>query len=150
LLTSYASKSSADFGRRFKSIAQGINLTFLFGAVFLFVAGLAAQWQWDVIAILVFLGLYLLHNVRRPMNVAFISDQISNKVMAAGLSTESQFTTIFLAILSPILGALADWFGVGTALACLGGGMLVLGLLVRVNPDAHREPGRADRGQAEA
>ena len=89
------------------------------------------------VAIVVFLGLYLLHNVRRPMNVAFISDQISNRVMAAGLSAESQFTTIFLAILSPILGALADRFGVGTALACLGGGMLVLGLLVRVNVDAH-------------
>jgi MFS family permease len=55
LLTSYASKSSADFGRRFKSIAQGINLTFLAGAVFLLVAGMAAQWQWDVVAILVFL-----------------------------------------------------------------------------------------------
>jgi hypothetical protein len=43
LLTSYASKSSAEFGRRLKSIAQGINLTFLVGAVFLFVAGLAAR-----------------------------------------------------------------------------------------------------------
>jgi hypothetical protein len=93
---------------------------------------------------------YLLHNVRRPMNVAFISDQISNRVMAAGLSAESHFTTIFLAILSPILGALADWFGVGTALACLGGGMLALGLLGQVNVDAHRKAERADPGQAEA
>jgi hypothetical protein len=52
--------------------------------------------------------------------------------MAAGLSAESQFTTIFLAILSPILGALADWLGVGAALACLGAAMLIMGLLVRV------------------
>jgi hypothetical protein len=140
LMTSYASKSSAQFGRRFKSIAQGINLTFLAGAAFLFVAGIATRWQWDILAILVFLGLYLLHNVRRPMNVAFIADQISNKVMAAGLSTESQFTTIFMAILSPILGALADWLGIGAALACLGGLMLLLGLLFRVRPN---EPGKA-------
>ena len=132
LLTSYASRSSARFGRRFRDIAQGINLTFLAGAVFLLVAGIAAQWQWDVLAILVFLGLYLLHNFRRPMNVALISDQISNRVMASGLSAESQLTTIFMAILSPLLGALADWLGVGIGLACLGGLMLVLGLLVRV------------------
>ena len=70
--------------------------------------------------------------------------------MAAGLSAESQFTTICLAILSPILGALADWLGVGTALACLGGGMLVLGLLVRDNADAHEKADRADPDQAEA
>ena len=74
----------------------------------------------------------------------------AKRILAAGLSAESQFTTIFLAILSPILGALADWFGVGTALACLGGGMLVLGLLVRVNVDAHRKVEHADPGQAEA
>jgi hypothetical protein len=77
------------------------------------------------------------------MNVAFISDQISNKVMAAGLSAESQFTTIFLAILSPILGALADAFGVGMALACLGGGMLVLGLLFRVRATSEKAPAQA-------
>jgi MFS family permease len=145
LLTSYASRSSAQFSRRFKDVAQGINLTFLAGAVFLFMAGIAAQWQWNVLAIVVFLGLYLLHNVRRPMNVALISDRISNQVMAAGLSAESQFTTILLAILSPILGALADWLGVGMALACFGGLMLVLGLLFRVNVSERQEPEYASR-----
>jgi MFS-type transporter involved in bile tolerance (Atg22 family) len=110
-------------------------VTFGVGAVFLLIAGLAARWQWDVLAILVFLGLYLLHNVRRPMNVALVSDQIASEVMAAGLSAESQITTIFMAVLSPILGALADRFGVGIGLACLCGSMSVLALLVRVDAD---------------
>jgi hypothetical protein len=64
--------------------------------------------------------------------------------MASGLSTESQFTTLFLVILSPILGALADWFGVGIALACLGGLMLVLGLLVRVKVSGHTVAQKTD------
>jgi MFS family permease len=132
LLTSYASRNSAKFGQRFASIAQGLNRTFLLGAVFLFVAGLATQRQWDVLAILVFLGMYLLHNVRRPMTVAYVSDQISSRVMASGLSAESQFTTLMAAILAPIMGALADWLGVGLALACLGGLMLILALLFRL------------------
>ena len=136
LLTSYASRSAAGFGRMFRNVAQGINLTFVAGAILLFVAGLAVRWQWDVVAILVFLGLYLLHNVRRPMNVALISDQIANRVMAAGLSAESQFTTILLAILAPILGALADRFGIGAALACLGGAMCVMALVFRVDATA--------------
>jgi hypothetical protein len=74
----------------------------------------------------------VLHNVRRPMTVAFVSDQISSRVMAAGLSAESQFTTLGAALLAPAVGALADWLGVGAALACLGGGMLALALLFQV------------------
>jgi hypothetical protein len=132
LLTSYASRSAAGFTRMFESTAQGINLTFVAGAIFLFVAGVAVRWQWDIVAILVFLCLYLLHNVRRPMNVALISDQIASSVMAAGLSAESQFTTILLAILAPILGALADRFGIGIALACMGGTMCAMSLVFRV------------------
>jgi MFS family permease len=141
LLTSYASRSAARFGRRFSTTAQGLNWTFLAGAVLLFGAGAAAQRQWDVIAILIFLGFYLLHNVRRPMTVAYVSDQISSRVMAAGLSAESQFTTVGAALLAPILGALADWLGVGVALACLGGGMLVLALFFRLQA--------AERGEVE-
>jgi MFS family permease len=132
LMTSYASRSAARVGQRFASIAQGLNWTFVAGAVFLVVAGLTTQWQWDVVAILVFLGFYVLHNLRRPMTVAFVSDQISSRVMAAGLSAESQFTTLGAALLAPAIGALADWLGVGMALACLGVGMLVLALLFRV------------------
>ena len=113
LLTSYASRSAAQFGRRFASIAQGLNWTFLAGAVFLFVAGLATQWQWDVVAILVFLGFYVLHNVRRPMTVAFVSDQISSRVMAAGLSAESQFTTLGAALLAPVAGGAGRLAGRG-------------------------------------
>jgi uncharacterized membrane protein len=73
------------------------------------------------------------------MTVAYVSDQISSRVMASGLSAESQFTTLIAAILAPIVGALADWLGVGLALACLGGLMLILALLFRVQTDQRIE-----------
>jgi hypothetical protein len=133
LFTSYASRSSADFSHRFSSLGRAINLTFLAGAVFLFVAGLATWRNVTWLAILVFLLFYILHNLRRPMNVSFISDQISTRVMASGLSVESQFTTLLAAILAPLLGALADQFGVGVALAILAGGVLLLYVFVRVD-----------------
>ena len=66
------------------------------------------------------------------MNVAFISDQISNKVMASGLSVESQVTTILMAIIAPLLGAIADAFGVGSALVSFGLLMAGFAFLVRV------------------
>jgi len=119
LLTSYASRSSDQISRRFKNLATAINITFLVGVGFLFFAGLATWQNLSLISVIVFLGFYVLQNLRKPMNVAFISDQISHKIMASGLSVEAQFTTILVAIFAPVLGALADSFGVGIALIVL-------------------------------
>ncbi|MGC9468443.1 MAG: MFS transporter [Anaerolineae bacterium] len=132
LLSSYASVRSASIGARFADTAQAINLTFFMGAGFLFVAGIASWQNLPVLSIVVFLGLYLLHNVRKPLNVAFISDQIENEVMASGLSVESQLVTLLMAIIAPVLGALADAITVGGALTVLGVVMLVLAMLTRV------------------
>jgi len=133
IFTSYASRGAAVFSKRFKSLGRAINLTFLTGAGLLFAAGLAIWRDVTWLAILIFLLFYMLQNVRRPMNVSFISDKISNTVMASGLSVESQFTTILTAIFAPILGALADHYGIGTALMILAAGVLLLFLIVRVD-----------------
>jgi MFS family permease len=132
LLTSYASRSSDRFSRRFAKLSAPINLTYLLGLGFLFIAGLATWQHLSAISILIFFGFYILQNLRKPINVAFISDQISHKVMASGLSVETQFTTIIAAIFAPILGALADAFGVGAALAVLGAGTFIFYFNVRV------------------
>ncbi|MBN1669014.1 MAG: hypothetical protein JW862_18115, partial [Anaerolineales bacterium] len=128
LLTSYASRSADRFSRRFDGLARPVNLTYLLGVGMLVVAGLAAWQELRVIAILVFVGFYLLQNLRKPLNVALISEQIDQKVMASGLSVEAQMTTLLVVIFAPLLGALADWAGVGLALACFG--LLTLGLYV--------------------
>jgi MFS family permease len=132
LLTSYASRSSEKFGQRFKTLPAAINLTYVAGGCFLLAAGATAHWELDLLSIFIFLLFYVLYNLRKPMNVAFISDQISSRVMAAGLSVESQFATVLVALLAPLLGALADGFGVGTALAVLGALMGILAIVVRV------------------
>ena len=137
LLTSYASRNSDRFSRRFRNLAVAINLTFLAGAVFLFIAGLASWQNLVVISVLVFLGFYVLQNLRKPMNVAFISDQISHKVMASGLSIEAQVTTLLVVIFAPVIGYIADQAGVGLALVFFGAGTLLLYLFARVqrSPD---------------
>jgi MFS family permease len=132
LLTSYASRRSADFSARFKDLAGAINITFYMGAALIVVAGIATRVNIVWLSILVFVGLYLLQNLRRPMNVGFISDQISDHVMASGLSVESQATTLLMAMFAPALGALADALGIGVALAISGAGLLIFSLLVRV------------------
>jgi MFS family permease len=132
LSTSYASRSAADFSRRFSSLGRAINLSFLAGAGLLFLAGAATWANLTALSIVIFLGFYILHNLRRPMNVSYISDQISHRVMASGLSVESQAKTILAAIFAPILGFLADTYGVGAALAILGAVVFIAYPLIRV------------------
>jgi MFS family permease len=135
LLTSYASRSSDRFSRRFTTLSIPINMTYLIGVVLLIIAGLATWKDLTAISILVFFGFYILQNLRKPMNVAFISDQISHRVMASGLSVETQFTTILVAVIAPILGALADTFGIGVALALLGVGVFLFYFPVRLKDE---------------
>jgi len=132
LSTSYASRSAAGFSRRFSSLGRAINLSFLAGAGLLFLAGAATWANLTALSIVIFLGFYILHNLRRPMNVSYISDQISHRVMASGLSVESQAKTILAAIFAPILGFLADTYGVGAALAILGAVVFIAYPLIRV------------------
>ena len=133
LSTSYASRSAAGFSRRFSSLGRAINLSFLAGAGMLLLAGAATWLNFAALSILIFLGFYVLHNLRRPMNVSYISDQISHRVMASGLSVESQAKTILAAIFAPALGYLADTLGVGAALAIFGAAVFLTYPLLRVN-----------------
>ncbi len=131
-LTSLASRRAYLFSERFSSLSRAVNFTYLLGAGLLILSGVTANLQIILVAVLGFLGLYVINNIRRPINVGIISDQISSKVMASGLSTEAQFTTIFSAIIAPLLGFLVDSFGVGNGITLIGIGMMVLFSLVRV------------------
>ncbi|HIE57345.1 MAG TPA: MFS transporter [Anaerolineales bacterium] len=138
LMTSTASRSAGRVSRRFGNLAIAINLTFLIGAVFLLIAGIATWKNMIILSIAVFLGFYALQSLRKPMLVSFISDQISHQVMASGLSVESQFTTLLVAVFAPVLGKIADHYGVGLALAIFGLGALGMYLMARVRPAAHQ------------
>lgn len=147
LLNSYASREAGAIAARFGDVSRAINVTFLIGAGLLMGSGLSSWANLPLLSILIFLGLHVLHNIRKPLNVANISDQINTDVMASGLSVESQIVTLLAAIIAPLMGALADAFGVGVALAGLGALMAALALLVRVStPDASGVPASAHAG----
>lgn len=132
LLTSYSSRNSDRLSVKFRSLSIPINLTYLFGMGLIIVAGFSTWKGLGILSILIFLMFYVLQNLRKPMSVAFLSDQISQKVMASGLSVETQFTTIIAALVAPLLGFLADSYSIGFALAILGLAFLILFFFVRV------------------
>jgi len=139
MLTSYASKSSEKFSTKFRSTSRALNVTFSSGAFMLLASGLALWLHLAPVAILGFMALYIIHNVRKPMNVARISDAVSNDISASALSTESQMTTILLAVLSPLLGLLADRLGIGPALAILAGLVLVVSFVFKIKDEGKND-----------
>jgi len=131
LLNSYASRSANRFTQRLTSLDAAINTTFTIGAVLLVLAGVSAWVQVAVVAVALYVALFALYNLRRPVTVSYISDRIAHEVMASGLSVESLVTTMLMALIAPVVGALADMLGVGAALATMGVAMGAVGWAVR-------------------
>jgi MFS family permease len=135
LLTSYASRNSGRFVKTCRSLASAINRTYISGMILIFLSGLFLILNLKVITIILFILLFILQNLRRPMNVGFVSEIIPSKVMASGLSAESQLKTFIIAVLSPIMGLLADKLGIAAGLIILSVFILFLFPLVRLNSD---------------
>ena len=120
LLTSYASKNAYRLVERIGKLNRAINYTLLIGGILIALAGVFYSLSLLVLSVLFFLGIYVLHNLRRPMNVGYISDRIKSSVMASGLSVESHMKTIISALLSVLMGFFAYTLGVGAGLFAIG------------------------------
>ena len=125
ILTSFASSRANVVKDRIGNLPSAVNATFMAGALLIFLAGIFMAIEkscgyFALLSIALFVLLYIVKNIRRPMNVGYISEQISHKTMASGLSVESLVKTLTAALLAPPIGWVADSYGVETALAALG------------------------------
>jgi len=132
LATSFASSRAGAVRERAPSLSRAINGFYLLGMGLLAAAGLSAWGGWEAGAIAAYLLLYVAQNARRPMVVGYVSEHIDHRMMATGLSVETQLRTVLTAIFAPLLGLLADRLGVGPAVLIIGGLALVGYPLVRV------------------
>jgi len=112
--------------RKIGHMEKTLNLTFIAGSALLAMAGGAIGAGIPGMAIIFFLLFFLLQNARRPVNITYLSEKISHRTMASGLSAESQIKTLLIAILAPVIGFLADRFGIGLALTVSGISMGIL------------------------
>jgi len=71
-------------------------------------------------------------NFRRPLMVSCVSEYIDTRVMATGLSVESQMKTLTVAVFAPLMGLMADLTGIGTGILVLSGILLLAFPLIRV------------------
>ena len=113
LLTSYSARNAFRLEARFKHLAKAIDVAYLTGIGITLFAGLALSIGWAFVAAILFVGLYLVRNVRRPLIVSYLSETLPSDIMASGLSTMSQMETLIVVIVSPVIGWLVDVFGLG-------------------------------------
>ena len=133
ILTSYASRNSGKLKDRFPSLSVAVNHTYIAGILLVLCAGVFYIVELNIIIIMLFFIFFILQNLRRPINIGFISDNISHDVMASGLSVESQLKTIFVAIMSPLMGFIADSINIGAAFIILSSLTLLIFPLIKVS-----------------
>lgn len=117
LITSISARNSGRITNRFKSLAQSMNLTLLFGLLAGAIAGLMYSREWMAGAVLFFVLIFIVENIRKPAGIAYITETGNTDILATLLSAESQANTLVTIILAPVLGWLADLWGIGISLS---------------------------------
>lgn len=121
----FFARISGRIAERFRHLAGPLNLTLLAGILFGMVSGLFYARELTLPAILLYIGVYAIHNLRKPMSEAFIADMVDHDILATALSAEEQIATLLKALIAPALGFIADWWGVGYALAAVSAVIIV-------------------------
>lgn len=124
LLTSYASKNAGKISNLGIKNMEAKSL--LLGLFFGLFAGLFFNLEWPILSLIVFIMIYIIENIRKPILTGFLADQVPNEILVSVISTQSSYQTFVSASLSIILGLLADHFGIGVALIVISLSLLII------------------------
>ena len=119
MLTSWSSKKSGWFVKRYKNYLKPMNLTLLVGFSAGIFSGLAYLLGWYSIAVVCFVAVLVIENLRKPIGVAVIADISHDHAMATVLSLSSQVKSVVAAMLAPIIGWIAQSQGPGMGIALI-------------------------------
>ena len=125
LITSSASRNSGRFKDSFKTFSVPLNLTVAAGLLMGMASGLLYETQVLWLAIVFYVGIFVIENIRKPIGMGYLSSKPDESVLATVLSIESQTKSLLAALIAPLLGFLADQFGVGYSLAITSGLLLM-------------------------
>jgi len=136
LLTSTAAGRSNRIAAKFRTEESAINTLFFSSAAVILISGLCLLINIPAGAAGALTLLYILYNLRRPLQLSYISGLIPDEAMASGLSGESQLQSIINAVSAPLIGLTIDAFGLPAALLISGAGMLFLGSILHLSEAA--------------
>jgi len=117
--TSYASRKAGRLKDKLESIELVLNFTMYIGFVLAFLSGIFFHYGFYFASIMFYIGIYLIENLRNPIGVAYVSELYQDDILATALSANSQAKSLLAAIIAPIIGFLADKFGIGIGLSSI-------------------------------
>lgn len=123
LLSAGASGSAARMQKRLRSLERGMDRFMMFYALLLLVSGITLIVGLPMISAWAMVGMYIVYNIRRPIEISLVSSFVEEQGMAAGLSAETQLQSLFTIILAPLIGWMVDLFS-------LSGGVTIFALVV--------------------
>ncbi len=126
LLTSFSARNSGRFSERFKNLYKPLNITLIVGVVAGIVSGFLYEINITGLSILFFIAIYLIENLRKPIGISYVAENINKDVMATVLSAESQAHTIVAAALAPLIGWMTDIIGLGNGILVVSAGLLLI------------------------
>ena len=88
--------------------------------------GLSLQLNVPLVAVVLFVFLYMSHNVRKPIASIMVAELGGKKQRATLLSVESLLSALFASCLAPICGQIAESFSIVTLFLFIAGGSLVV------------------------
>jgi MFS family permease len=130
LLNSFVSRRSNRFLQLFISQQAALNTTLIIGLILAFISSVFYVNGQLLPAVILFSGIYVFENLRKPIGISYVAENIPSKIMASVLSVESQVQSILAAILAPVIGLLADSMGLPYALLGVSVTLLILSPLV--------------------
>jgi MFS family permease len=126
ILTAFASKKSGKSAAKFQHIIVPLNISMILGLIMGVLIGIFYNLGLLIISILLFIGIFIIQNLRKPMGISYVSDMANPDILATTLSAESQATSLFSGIIAVVIGYCADRFGLGTAMIVVSLVLLVL------------------------
>ena len=130
LLSSVASRSSGRFSERFSGLSGPMNLTLFTGLLGGVISGVFFTFELWLLSVVLFIAVYMIENIRKPVGVAFLGSSVDPKVLASILSVDSQAKSLTAAILAMLFGIFADLYGIGWSIIIVSAGLLVLSPLM--------------------
>jgi len=145
-LTAAASRNAYRISKRFHHPLFAMDIELLIGLLAGFGVGMLYLYQSTIAAVILFVAIYVIQNMRKPLGVSAISDVVPEDVLATMLSVESQVQSLFAALLALAIGGVATIAGgsVGVAMLVVSGGLVLLWPLFRM-PRSMRAPGGSTR-----
>ena len=119
LLTSRMSRGAGRFQSFFNNYFKPMNLTLIMGLAAGVVSGLVYLSGWYWIAVVAFVAILLIENLRKPVAVSVIAELSSDSAMATVLSLASQTASLFAAIIAPVIGFVAGKYGPGMGIVTI-------------------------------